>query len=308
MTLDYSGDATHPPSHADFAYEVVKATPTIWWGSEYTGSTLPTKTAGIPFSFRVEISGGGVGPTGVLSIRDSDGTELVQMPAWDQFVFVTLSPGVHYLSAKYDGDEHFTAASSAGNAYRVVPSQGFTLDAYPAGDNIQLNWSSLPGATSYTVYRQTFPSRRVDQLYNPSPGGLSFTDRGAFGGTLYLYQVVANGSNGGIVSSNIDSAMFGYFSASPVRSGMPVLASDFTDLLSSVNSFRSSAALAPIDLSDQLIAGGVIHASHLRILRDGLDEARATLGLKKTPWTTPAPSPGSAIRAVEIEELRDGMR
>jgi photosystem II stability/assembly factor-like uncharacterized protein len=80
------------------------------------------------------------------------------------------------------------------------------------------------------------------------------------------------------------------------------------ELRATVNDLRERAGLPTLQFTDPLIVNvTVIRVIHILELRAALDEARRVLGRQPLVYT-PGAFSGGAIRAVHLQELRDGMR
>jgi hypothetical protein len=99
------------------------------------------------------------------------------------------------------------------------------------------------------------------------------------------------------------------FTDDPLIAGVTrIKAIHLLELRAAVQALRERAGLANTTFSDPLVSPPIrMRAVHLLELRSALDEARRTLGLPPISWTAGL-VPGGAIRAVHIQELRNGMR
>lgn len=78
----------------------------------------------------------------------------------------------------------------------LSPIQDLVILRQPASDNMKLDWSAVPGATVYYIYRDTNP------LFTPGPGNLlgtgatnSFTDANAVGLPAIKYFYIVTSAN-----------------------------------------------------------------------------------------------------------------
>jgi chitodextrinase len=73
----------------------------------------------------------------------------------------------------------------------VLPPEGLT--AARGSREVSLRWSSVAGATSYKIYRDTSEIARI--------GGTTFIDTGLTNGTNYCYTVLSVASSGTSIDS-----------------------------------------------------------------------------------------------------------
>jgi fibronectin type 3 domain-containing protein len=125
-----------------------------------------------------------------------------------------LSAGTSYyykVSTVDNGVESAQSVSVSGGTKLVTPS-GLSVSPSTSTGSITLNWSSVPGASSYKIYRST---RADNTSYPYSQVGtsttVSYTDTSLSAGTTYYYKVVAVNSGG-------ESDPSGYIAALPVPS------------------------------------------------------------------------------------------
>lgn len=78
-----------------------------------------------------------------------------------------------------------------------------------------------------------------------------------------------------------------------------------TELRAAVNAVRASAGLPAMSADGTIAAGALVRVQHITDLRTALNEARTALGMSAITFTDATPV---IIRAVHIEELRDGVR
>ncbi|MEJ5166769.1 MAG: hypothetical protein WHV67_07050, partial [Thermoanaerobaculia bacterium] len=100
----------------------------------------------------------------------------------------------------------------------VPPS---SVSAYPSGSNqITVNWSFVPGASSYNVYRITnLCNKTLTELVGENISGTTFVDNTAQGGTFYDYSVSSVGQCQSYPSSKARTLTFGVCSAKPCFNG-----------------------------------------------------------------------------------------
>jgi fibronectin type 3 domain-containing protein/archaellum component FlaG (FlaF/FlaG flagellin family) len=134
-------------------------------------------------------------------------------PAAASYTDTGLSSGTRYyykVSAVDNEAESAQSVSVSGTTRLSAPS-GLNVSSAATG-SITLNWSSVPEASSYKVYRST----RADSTSYPynqigTSVATSYTDTGLSAGTTYYYKVVA-------VNGGEESDKSGYISALPVPS------------------------------------------------------------------------------------------
>ncbi|SHH83886.1 hypothetical protein SAMN02745823_01126 [Sporobacter termitidis DSM 10068] len=81
-------------------------------------------------------------------------------------------------------------------AYTAAIMPSFpTLTATPGDAQVILNWTSVPDAASYNVYRSTTPGGPYTQVA-ADVTGTTYTDTGLTNGTAYYYVVTAVDSSG----------------------------------------------------------------------------------------------------------------
>jgi fibronectin type 3 domain-containing protein len=81
---------------------------------------------------------------------------------------------------------HATTLSGGGGTAPNAP----TVTATASGNSITLNWTVVPGATGYKVYRNTIDSYSETNVV-ATPTSTSYTDTGLAAGTPYFYRVTA---------------------------------------------------------------------------------------------------------------------
>jgi hypothetical protein len=120
--------------------------------------------------------------------------------------------------------------------------------------------------------------------------------------------------------SNIDLATSVIFAETitPAPPGPPVTVkySHFNELLTAVNAVRALAGASYPAIAFTTPAPALhtkILGAHITDLRNGLDQARAALGLPALTYTdpviyTPPSSSPTLIKAAHVTELRDGVK
>jgi titin len=113
----------------------------------------------------------------------------------------------------------------ASNSFQATP--GITnlpaptdLVAIGSTGSVQLNWSQMPGATDYYVYRSTASGAETQPLLNDTGNRDSFTDSSAIAGTTYYYKVTALYLEGeSAMSSEVNAAPASSSLAAPILRG-----------------------------------------------------------------------------------------
>ncbi len=88
----------------------------------------------------------------------------------------------------------------------AVPPTPAGLTATPGSASVTLNWSASAGATSYNVYRATYPGTESAIPFAANVPYTSYTDSTASSGSTYYYEVAAVNSSGTSGISNEASA------------------------------------------------------------------------------------------------------
>jgi len=185
----------------------------------------------------------------------------------------------------------------------VLPATPTNLVATAtSATRVQLTWSLSAGATSYKVER-SFNNGSFVQIATSATN--SYTDNPVSGGITYVYRVRAVNLAGDSNYSNRDHATTIMFNDDPVVSGTPIRAVHILQLRQAVNAMRKSAGLSPASFTEpSLTAGMVVKALHINELRSALTPALTALG-KPAPSYTGTVSPGTSVRAVHVQELRN---
>ena len=195
------------------------------------------------------------------------------------------------------------------NAYLATsappPSTPTNFLAVPASAAaVTVSWDTAT-QTTYELQRST----SVNDPYVTLPGPVTspYPDSGRSPMTTYLYRLRAlNGT--GASEWTFDIATTAVFTDPVLVSGTTtVKAAHVTELRQAVAAARTAAALNTSWADDPLPAP--VKTSHLTELRTKLDEARGVLGLAPLTYTDGSLIPlSSVIKAVHIQQLRDGVR
>jgi hypothetical protein len=78
----------------------------------------------------------------------------------------------------------------------------------------------------------------------------------------------------------------------------------FAELGTAVNAVRATEGLAPLSID----FSGIVQASHLTILRDGLNALRTAIGSPPITFTETLAAGATVIKASHVEEMRAGVR
>ena len=184
--------------------------------------------------------------------------------------------------------------------------QPFPLAAAATGTTqVSTSWGLVDGAHHYEVWRS---SNNAPYVLAGSPTFSPFVDVGRSSDTTYLYKVRAVSAMGGYSNfSSIDLATTVAFSNDPLQAGVTnIRATHLNELRTAVNAVRSSAGLSPASFTDPVPDGVVVKAVHVTELRAALDAARAAIGVSAIGYTPIAP--GTLVRAVDITQLRNGVK
>jgi hypothetical protein len=219
--------------------------------------------------------------------------------------------------------------SNAGSA-PTTPT-GFTAHAASTNTTtapVTLSWSSTTGATSYIIERSAnyaeasnhgFSTLTTVDCTTSCSNPVTYTDNVTVSpnsATTYLYRVrAANGSQQSTPSTLdfITTQSFAETISNQAPNRTTIKATHFLELASAVNSVRAAAGLQNFtwsDLQGRVPASGApILGSHLKDLRDGLNQAYSTLGLTPPTYTdqgqgTTQPPAHTAVQKVHIDELR----
>jgi hypothetical protein len=218
-----------------------------------------------------------------------------------------LTPATYAFTAEYSGDSRFVATIQTLQQVVTLPPFGPPpgLNAISFGGPVQLAWYATANTDHYEIWR----SDGTGYGLVGSSSNASFTDPSAPPAAAFLYRVRAI-SAGGTPSdwSNSDLALTYAFTDGSLQAGVTTIKrAHLLELRNAANAVRALApSLGPVSWADDL--PGIIRASHLVELRTAVAQARAALGLSTLAYSNPAPSAGSVIRAIHIEELRAAMR
>ena len=165
---------------------------------------------------------------------------------------------------------------------------------------ISLGWTAGVGGSSYQVERSAGVAGAYTLLANVSTTG--FNDNTVGAGTAYLYRVRA--VNGGSYSPYSNVAL-GTALTFQQASAPEIKAVHFTELRQAVSAVRATAALST-SWPDTISAGGLVRASHVREMRDGLNQALGVLNLAQVSFEDGNLGVGTLIKQTHIDQLRSG--
>jgi hypothetical protein len=315
--VSFEGSETQPPATSNVVRQtVVKAQSTteIWPKNLNTMIRYGTQP-----ELRVDLRSNphGLVPEGILKLYDGSTLLATKDVVNDccsggitvAFDLPVLSEGVHYIHAKYEGNERFTPSASDYERYTVLPAEGFVLDAYAAEWN-DSRWIDAEGLFTrppngrFVIYQKIgnqpwtvsssfsfYPSLRIN---NPIPN------------VVYAFRMeVYDGDNNLVASSNADAAMIVPFTDRPLAGGLTIKAQHVQELISATNILRSAAGLSPLTINDVGV-GQKIRMTHLITLRNSFNAARTALGLPRIAFTDV--TEGSIVQARHFQEMRDAMQ
>jgi hypothetical protein len=226
-----------------------------------------------------------------------------------------LAASSAYKNAGLDGKD-VGADIDAINASTAisVSGAGATSPAAPSSlaanatvvPTVLLSWVPIVGAT-YEIARST--GLAVFEIVGTS-GTNAFTDIAVVSNAAYLYKVRAVDALGKRSAfSNLDLATTVTFTDDPlVAQSTVVKTQHITQLRTAVNAVRALAGLGSAPFMDPMLTSAyVIKAAHVSDLRNALDPARANLGLQNLSYTD-SPLTGFPVKAIHIEELRNGVK
>lgn len=233
---------------------------------------------------------------------------------------MTFSGGLLSGTPAQSGVFTFTVEATDANGCRGERTYSLTINL-PAGSTpsdlvataasqsrVLLSWTGVADAQRYEVSRSTgggFPVPRGKSQTT------SYVDegQGVDAGTTYVYYVQAIDRGRASGYSNPDIATTIAFTDEPLIARSTVIrAVHLTELRAAVNAVRAAAGLPAYPFTDQTLNGSIIKSTHVHELRTALQDARAAIGLA-LPSFTYALSAGITLpRAIDVEEIRGGVR
>jgi hypothetical protein len=202
------------------------------------------------------------------------------------------------------------STASAAIIYPPVgsPAISTNLVASAAGTSqVNLSWTAAAGAAQYVVTRSSgggAPSTIGIPVSNSFVDNQNLAD-----GTTYVYRVAAMNSCGQSAFSNPDIATTILFADDPLVPMQTVIKTvHLSELRSAVNAVRIAGGLEPFVFTDSDPAGMTIKAIHVQELRIALDEARSMIGLPQITYMNALTSGSTPVRAIDVTEIRDGVK
>ncbi|MEO8033082.1 MAG: FG-GAP-like repeat-containing protein [Acidobacteriota bacterium] len=293
LVATFEGDATHPRSTATRTYVIAKQIPRVVL-------TPASAVEGAGFSAFVHVSDKYLpySPSGSVSATletTSLGTSTLS-GGYAAFTFPALAAGRYQLHVSYSGDQNYQATE------RIIPIVIFStgqasIDARGTTDGINVTWYS----PNLTFLRRALPSQwstsiRLCCLSAPS------MDTSALPETPYLYRME---SSDGSTASNVDLGMRISFTDDPVVAGVTIKAVHLQEIIRGLNILLTAANLSATSVN--IAPGSVVTAAQINGLHTAINEARAALGANLFSFTRDV-SPGTTIRALDVQELREAIR
>jgi hypothetical protein len=245
----------------------------------------------------LSVDGGITYPTTILAGTPNDGAQLITVP--------NVTAAAARLRVECASQPFFDVSNST---FAIAAAMTITATAVTPA-NVAVNWSAVPGAARYDVFRRDSSGGFA---FVGSSTSTSFNDITAAPATAYLYAVRS------VDASNVSSALSTPDLATTVIFTDPALAPlstvvkavHITELRTAVNAVRTLATLPPAPFTDPtLTPGTLIATAHIAELRAALDAARSALSLSPATYDEPALTAGaSVVRAVHVEEGRAGVR
>lgn len=297
----YLGSENHPPSppSAVITHTVNKVTSDLQIRSEPSylgGSAIIEALINLPYV---------ADATGTIQLFE--GSTLVgTIDAAVQpriFTLNGLSMGTHFFRAVYSGDSNVLGDESP-VLMHVVLAQAGGLDARGATSTITLMWDLPPaGATQVRILR-ALATNPLLPLTTVSGSVRSYVDTDVTGSIVYRYRIEYLSSGGSTVAiSNIDVAQLVTFTNDGDVIGVPIQSVHLEETRNAANALRGTIPLAPITTT----YSGPVLATHINELRTAINEARVALGAPAFTFADTI-SPGTTIRAVHVQQLRDAVR
>ncbi len=295
----FDGSTTHPPSplSAPITMTFTKRSSYIY-GEEHV-----VLRAGETRTFRYRVSS-----TGSVTLRD--GTTLVATKESDDGGVdfpLTLSEGVHHLTARYSGNDEYLPAETTTTA--VAMRDGvLALDVYAGNQSVSVSWLSSVTAARVELSRAIGSAWSiVDTRYWTTLFTYSVPAPAA--GSVYIYRAQAYDSAGNLIAtSNVDAALLTTFTNDPLIPGLTkVTATHVTQLVTAINAYRAAFGLGAIAPIANAAPGKLIKAQDLLALRYAIIDLRALTGAPDLDFGT-ITAKTTPIRARDIQQLRDSLR
>jgi hypothetical protein len=296
----FEGTATEPPGTSSVVEQVVSKRSVATAISLFVAYVRQGERAELKVSVPFDDNGW---------VRLYNGSALLSRFQLSQtFKLPVLPIGTHYLRAVYEGNAHNRTSESPLVRFRVLPAGAFVLDviAQPQWIEARGFYPDLPQGGWFTVYRRI--GNGPWSIWLPKTSVMSqLTEFQPPFNTVYQYRAEAyNASNVLLASSNIELAMRVTFTDDAHTGPRPVKAVHVKELVDAINVVRATAGLAPIAIADAG-AGQRIRASHIALLRNGINQARTALGAPAVAFPADAGA-GAVIRLRHLKELQDAIR
>jgi len=177
---------------------------------------------------------------GVLKAQSSSvTTQLSAINNLFSYIGRSLYSGDPYIDFNLDEFRIYNGAFSASDiatTQSLGPDQVITPPAAPSGLNvsasgasIQLSWTGVSAATSYTIKRATSPGGPFTVIES-GISGTSYTDSPTADGTTYYYAVMGSNSSGdGATSTAASATLYSDYQQWKLASGLAVDAADTSD-------------------------------------------------------------------------------
>jgi photosystem II stability/assembly factor-like uncharacterized protein len=172
--------------------------------------------------------------------------------------------------------------------------------------SVNVNWNVVAGATGYEVLRSTDGTIFTTA---GTPAAPPFSDTGRTADTSYLYKVRATGPGGPSPYSNLDAATTTVFTDDPlVSSSTAIKALHLTQMRTAVNAMRTLSGIGTFSFTDPTLTGVKVKALHITELRTALNAARVDLLLSSLSFTHTLTAGVTPVRAIDLTELRNGVK
>jgi len=170
---------------------------------------------------------------GVLKAQSSSvTTQLSAINNMFSYIGRSFYSGDPYIDFNLDEFRIYNGAFSASDiaaTQSLGPDQVITPPAAPgglgvsaSGASIQLSWTGVSGATSYTIKRATSPGGPFTVIES-GISGTSYTDSPAADGTTYYYTVMGSNSSGdGATSTAASTTLYSDYQQWKIAAGLPV--------------------------------------------------------------------------------------
>lgn len=294
------GTTWDPPSESTVeTVTVVRAIPEM---VKAGGSTF---VAGGDIDFRIIVSGSRAGmptPTGTIDLRADDrGWAVGALSAGSLDFRGSTARGIYHVVAKYGGDANYAPASLSFRV-AVVPNFNVAIEAHSFHGRVTVDAVVPQNASALQLQRST---DRVSWTAVPewTVGGDDPSPLNA--GVPYYYRLTCM-VDGIVQTSNLDVATI--FTDDPLVPGETrIKRIHFDELRTAINALRGLAALPPFDF-DPSYQREEVRLDHVLSMQTPVAEVRSRLGMGPFTPTDFGTITNLTIKALHIEELRDGVR